>query len=57
MREPTEGIRQEYLRSTSIHYQMDNLAGAQLGRSVAQVLIDWAEKRRLALRSTPRLQT
>jgi membrane-associated phospholipid phosphatase len=26
-----------------IHYQMDNLAGAQLGRSVAQVFIDWAE--------------
>jgi hypothetical protein len=26
-----------------IHYQMDNLAGAELGRSVAQVFIDWAE--------------
>ena len=26
-----------------IHYQIDNVAGVQLGRSVAQVFIDWAE--------------
>src|SRR4029077_17116990 len=26
-----------------IHYQMDNLAGQQLGKSVAQLFISWAE--------------
>ena len=26
-----------------IHYQVDNVAGVQLGRSVAQVFIDWVE--------------
>ena len=26
-----------------IHYQMDNVAGVDLGKSVAQVFIDWAE--------------
>src|SRR4029079_3240052 len=29
--------------SAGIHYQMDNLAGTELGRSVAQVFINWAE--------------
>jgi hypothetical protein len=26
-----------------IHYPMDNAAGVQLGRSVAQVFIEWAQ--------------
>ena len=26
-----------------IHYQMDNVAGVQLGKSVAQVFISWAQ--------------
>ena len=26
-----------------IHYQMDNVAGVTLGKSVAQLFIDWAE--------------
>ena len=26
-----------------IHYPMDNVAGVQLGRSVAQVFISWAQ--------------
>jgi hypothetical protein len=26
-----------------IHYPMDNAAGAQLGRSVAQLFISWAQ--------------